>query len=118
MKKSLLLDIVCTLTLFAMSSSACAAIIAGDDTSITGADQSYDLTLAASPSSISGVALTLAKLGDSGQAEPDGDFNFVVDGASSESPHTDSHKSFWLLLMVASVFGILSEVYHRRSINR
>ena len=118
MKKSQLLDTVCALTLLAMSSSANAAIIASDDTSITGTDQSYAQTLVVSPSSFSGVVLTLDVLGDSGQKQPDENSNFFIDCASSESPHTDSHISLWLLLMVAAVFGILSETFHRRSFNQ
>jgi len=97
-----------------MSSSAYTAIIAGDDTSIKGADQSYDQTFTAFPSSVSGAVFTLDMLEDSGQAEPDENFNYFVE----ETPLTDSHINLWLLLMVASIFGLVSEVYHRRSINR
>ena len=118
MKKSQLLDFVCALTLFAMGSSANAAIIAGDDTSITGIDQSNAQTFAVSPASFSGAVLTLDVLGDAGQTQSAENFNFFVDGASSESPHTDSHLSLWLLLIVASVFGVLSEIFHRRCSNR
>lgn len=114
MKKSQLLDVACALTLFAMISSANAAIIASDDTTITIADQSHAQTFAVSPSSFPGVALTSNLLGDSDQTQPDEDFNYLVDGTSTESPLTDSHINLWLLLIVVSVFGILSEILHRR----
>ena len=118
MKKSQRLNIVYVLTLFTMIGSANAAIITGDDTSITGTDQSYTQTRALSSSSFSGVALTLDVLGDPVKIRPDENFNYYVDGASSESPRPDSHISLWLLLLVASVFGILSEAFHRGSFNR
>lgn len=115
MKKSQLLIIVCTLTLFAIISSANAAIITSDVTSITRTDTSHAQPFAVSPSSFPGVALTLNMPGDSGLAQRDGHF---VDSTSSESPHTGSHTSLWLLLIVASVFGILSEIFHRRYFNQ
>jgi hypothetical protein len=118
MKKPQLLDIACTLILLVMISSANAAILASDDTSITGMDHSYTQTLAVSPSLFSGVAQTLDVLGDSGQTRADENFNFFIDGTSSESPHTDAPINFWLLLVVASVFGILSEIFHRKSFIR
>ena len=116
MKKLQLLVIVCALTLFALIGSADAAIITGDDTSITGTDQSYAQTRALSSSSFSGVALTLDVLGDSGQIRSDENFKFA--DTSSVSPRPDSHISLWLLLLVASVFGVLSEAFHRGSFNR
>ena len=118
MKKSRLLDIVCALTLFAMTSSANAAIVASDDTAITSTDQSYAQTFAASPSSFPDVAQTLNVFGESGQMQPDENFNYYIDSTSSKSPHTDSHKIFWLLLIVVSVFGVLSEFLHRRYFNQ
>ena len=118
MKKSQLLYIVCALTLFAMSSSADAVIIASDDTSIRGIDQSNAQTFAVSPASFSDVVLTLDVPGDTGQTQSAKNFNFFVDGTSSESSHTDFHISLWLLLIVASVFGVVSEIFNRRSSSR
>ena len=118
MKKSLLLDIVCALTLFAISSSATAAIIVSDDTSITGTDQSNTRSFAVSPTSFSGVVPTLDELGDAGQAQSAENFNSFMDRTSPESPHRGSRISLWLILIVASVFGVLSEIFHRRSSNR
>ena len=99
MKKSQLLDIVCALTLFAVVSSANAAIVASDDTTITSTDQSYAQTFEASPSLFPGVALALNMPGESGQTQP------------------DSHLSLWLLLMVVAVFSAISEILYRRSFN-
>jgi hypothetical protein len=118
MKKSQLLDIVCALTLFAISSSANAAIVAGDDTSITGMDQWHTQALEMFPSLLPYVLLTLDVPGDSGETQANENVNLFMQGASSESPQTDSHINLWLLLIVASVFGISSEIYHRRSLNR
>lgn len=110
-KKLQLLDIGCALILFAMSGSANAAIIASDDISIRGTEQS----VAVSPSPFPDVALTFDELADSGQIQTDENFNYFIDGASSESPHTDSHISLLLLLIVAFSFGVLLEIFHRRS---
>lgn len=118
MKKSQLFVIVCALTLLAMISAADAAIIASDATSIARMDQSYPQPIGVSPPSLSGVDLTLGAPGDSGQAQHDKYFNYYINDTSSESPRTDSHISLWLLLLVASVFGILSEIFHRISYNR
>jgi hypothetical protein len=120
MKKSQLLDIVCALTLFAISNSANAAIVAGEDTSITGMDQSHTQAIKTSPSSLHGVVLTLDVPGDSGETQANENVNLFMHGVSSESPQTYSHShiNLWQLLIVASVFGILSEIYHRRSLNR
>jgi hypothetical protein len=117
-KKSQLLNIVCTLILFTMINSANAAIIASDDTSITGIDQSSAQTVAVSPASFSDVVLTLDELGDAGQAQSAENYISFVDSTSSKSPHRDSHVNLWLLLIVASVIGVLSEILHRRSSNR
>jgi hypothetical protein len=115
MKKSQLLDIVGALILFATNSSACAAIIASDDTSIASTGQSYAQTLASSSSSFSDGALTLDVPGDSGQTEFDENFGYFIDGTLPvERP---SHASLWLLLIAAVVAGILSEIFHRRSVN-
>ena len=118
MKKPLLLGIVCALTLFAISSSVKAAIIVSDDTSIIGTDQSNTRSFAVSPTLFSGVVPTLDVLGDAGQAQSAENFNSFVDSTSPESPHRDARISLWLILIVASVFGVLSEIFHRRSSNR
>jgi hypothetical protein len=114
MKKSQLLDIVCALIFFAMNSSAFAAIIASDDTPIVTTGQAYAQTLA----SFSDGALTLDLPGDSGQTEPDENFGYFMDSTLPvASLHADSHASLWLLLIAAGVAGILSEIFHRRSVN-
>ena len=118
MKKSQLLDIVCALALFAMISSANAAIVASDDPVIANMDQSYAQTFAVPPSSLPGVALTLNVPGESGQTQADEKFNYYINGASAENLQTDSHISLWLLLISASILGVLSEFFHRRSFNR
>ena len=118
MKKSLLLDIVRAFTLFAMSSSANAAMIVSDDTSITGSDQSNVQSFAVSPTSFFGDVLTLDELVDTSQAQSAENFNSFLDSTSSESPDRDSRISLWLLLIVAAVFSVLSEIFHRRSSKR
>jgi len=118
MKKSQLPDIACALALFAVISSANAALVASDDPAITRLDQSYAQAFAALPSSLPGVALTLNVPGEPGQTQPDEDFNHYKNGTSAESLHADSHISLWLLLISASVLGVLSEIFHRRSSNR
>ena len=97
MKKSQLLNIVCALTLFVVISSADAAIVAGNDTTGANTDQLYAQTPEAFPSLFTGVAQALNMPGESGQTQP------------------DAHISLWLLLIVAFVFGIFSEISHRRS---
>ena len=117
MKKLHLLGTVCALTIFAMNSSALAAIVVSDDTSIASTGQSYAQTLASS--SLSASAPTLDVLGDSGQTEPYKIFGYSMDSTLPVArPHADSHLSLWLLLIVAAVFGVLSEAFHRRSVNR
>ena len=119
MKKSHLLDTVCALTLFAVISGANAAIIASDGTSITVTDQSYAQTHAVSPSSFPSVELTVDVPGDSGQTELGENFDYFIDGTlPAAKPRADSHASLWLLLIVAAIAGILSEIIHRRSFNR
>ena len=119
MKKSQLLDIVFAQALFAMISSANAAIIASDDPVIANMDQSYAQTLAVSPSSFPSVELTVDVLGDSGQTEPDENFDYFIDGTLPVArPRADSHASLWILLIAAVVAGILSEIFHRRSFKR
>jgi len=120
MKKSQLVNIVCVLALFAMTGGANAAIVAGDDPAITGMDLSYAQAVAVPSSSLSlpGVAPALNVSGESGQTQPDENFNYHVNDTSAESLHADSHISLWLLLISASVLGILSEIFHRRSSSR
>ena len=111
MKKSHLLGAVCALTLFAMNSSAFAAIIASDDTSIASTGQSYAQTLASSSSVFSDSALTLDMLGNSGH---------FIDGTLpvARPPHADSYVNLWVLLIAAAVAGTLSEIFNRRSVNQ
>ena len=119
MKKSHLLGAVCALTLFAMNSSAFASIIASDDTSIASTGQSYAQTLASSSSSFSDGAPTLDVLGDSGRTELDENFGYSMDGTLPVARHrANSHASLWLFLIAAVVAGTLSEIFHRRSVNR
>ena len=117
MMKSHLLDILLAPTLFAMISGANAAIIASDEASITGMDLSHAQTLAVSPLSFPDCALTINILRDSGQTQSGVNSNFFLDDTSSESEnhHTDSHTTFWLLLIAAAIAGILSEIFDRRS---
>ena len=116
MKKSHLLGTVCALALFAMNSSAFASIIANDDTSVASTGQSYAQTLASSSSSFSGVALTLV---DAGQSELDENFDYFMGGTLPVArPRAESHASLWLLLIAAVVAGTLSEISHRRLVNR
>jgi hypothetical protein len=75
MKKSQLLDIVCTLTLFTMINSANAAIIASDDTTIASTDQSNAQSFAVPHTSFSGVVPTLDELVDTGQPQSAENFN-------------------------------------------
>jgi len=116
LKKSQRLDIACALTLFALSGSAHAATVASDNTAITGADPPSAHTLVVSPSSFTSEALTFDVMGNAGQRQPDEPSNFA--DTSSDSPRTDSHLSLWLLLIVAAVFGLISERFHRRSFNQ
>jgi len=119
MKKSHLLGTVRALTLFAMNSSAFASIIASDDTFIASTGQAYAQTLASSSSSFSDGAPTLDALGDSGRTELDENFGHPKDGTLAVArPRADSHASLWLLLIAAAVAGTLSEIFHRRSVNR
>jgi hypothetical protein len=126
MKKSHRLGAVCAVTMFAIISSVNAELIAGDDTSITSTDQSYDLTLAVSPSLSSDVVLATDMFGAFDQTQADRDFNYIKDDILSTSPqtnahnnpHTSSHKDLWLLLIVAAVVSILSEISHQRYFHR
>ena len=77
MKKSHRLGAVCAVTMLAIISSVNAELIAGDDTSITSMDQSYDLTLAVSPSLSSDVVLATDMFGDFDQTQTDRDFNYL-----------------------------------------
>lgn len=115
MKKLRLLDTICVLIIFVMVSSADAASIASDDTTITIPPQSHAQTFAESPSSFPGGALTLNVPGESAKMQPDENFNNIIDETLSESPRSDSRKNLWLLLAVAFVFGIISEIFNRGS---
>ena len=118
MKKSQLLDTVCALTLFTMTGSTNAAGISSDDTAVTSMDRSSAQTIATYPASFPDVALALNVPGESGQTlhvEKSGNY---INRIASESSHADSHINLWLLLIAAAVFGILSEIFHRRSFNQ
>ena len=126
MKKSNRLGAVCAVTMLAIINSVNAELIAGDDTSITSTDHSYDLTLAVSPSLSSDVVLATDMFGAFDETQADRGFNYVMDNTLSASPHTNahnnprtsSHKDLWLLLIIAAVVSILSEISHQRYFHR
>jgi hypothetical protein len=120
MKKSHLLGATTALPFLVMTFSANADLIASDDSSITWTDQWNVQTIAASTSSFPGIEQTVDMPGDPGQKQLDENFNFFRDGNSSESetPHSDSHASLWLLLIAVAVAGTLSEILYRKSFNR
>lgn len=118
MKKSQLLDTVCALTLFTMIGSANAAIIASENSAITSTYRSSTQTIGISPSSFPGVALALNVPGESGQTPHDEKSSYHINSTTSESSHADSNVNLWLLLIAASVFGVLSEIFHGRSLNQ
>jgi hypothetical protein len=117
MKKSHLLGAVSALPFLAMIISANADLIASDNSSITWTDQSNAQIIAVSPSSFPGTELTVDVPSDPGKKQLDENFNFFIDGNSSESekPHSDSYASLWLLLIAAAIAGTLSEIFYRRS---
>jgi hypothetical protein len=120
MKDRLPLDMVYALSLFTLISSANAAAVATDRTSITSTDRSYVQVVAVSSSSFQCVAPTSAVHGELRQPPP-GEYSCdQIAGTSSasaslESPDDDSHTSLWVLMIVAFVFGIISEIFHRKS---
>ena len=118
MKRLQLLDTVCALTLFTMIGSANAAIITSDDTAITRTYRSPTQTTGISPSSFAGVAPTLNVPGESGQTLHDEKSSYYINGTSPESSHVDSNINLWLLLIAASVFGVLSEIFHGKPFNQ
>jgi hypothetical protein len=118
MKKSLLLDTVCALTLFTMIGSANAAIISSDDTVITSMNQSSAQTVATTTTSFPDVALVSNVPGESGQTPHDEKSSNHINRISSENWHADSRINFWMLLIAAAVFGVFSEIFHRNSFNQ
>ena len=74
MKKSHLLGAMSALPFLVMTFSANADLIASDDSSNTWTDQSNIRTIAVSPSSISGVELTVDVSGEPGQKQLDENF--------------------------------------------
>jgi len=114
MKKICLLHIVFILTWFALIGSTHATMV--DSVSadvVSGQDQPYAQASTESPSLDIGDELIWDAFGDSGLTQQDANVNFFLKSASSESPHSDSKISLWLFLLVAAVFGIVSEILHR-----
>ena len=122
MKKSHQLGAVCAATMLAVISTANAELIAADDTYITSTDQPHDLTPAVSPSLASDVVLTTDIFGAIDKTQTDRGFNNTMGDISPTSPqtnaHTNSHMDLWLLLIVAAVVSILSEIFHKRNFHR
>jgi hypothetical protein len=119
MKNSHRLGTVCALALLTMIGSANAVTIASDATSITSAGHSFTQTFSVSPSSFPDAVLALNVPGDAVQSRPDQTTSFSMNATLPvASRHADSHLDIWLLLIAAIVAGGLSEIFHRRSINR
>ena len=117
MKKAHLPGVVCALTLFAMSSSASAKLVASDDTADASTGQSYALTFAVSPASFSDVEQTSDVFGDFAQTQSGEHTDNPAESAVQTGTQTNSHMDLWLLLLVAAVAGVLSEIFHRKSTN-
>lgn len=118
MKKLRLSCITYSLTLFAMISSADASIIASGDAALTGTNPLHADTFAASPAPVAGAALTVHIPEETMQKQPGEKLNYFTAGTSADSPPARSHTNLWLLLIAASILGLLSEVFHRNSRNR
>lgn len=114
MKKLHLLATVYALTSFTMISNANAAIVASEESSFTSTGQSTTQTLAVSPASSSDAPMVLTVPGDSVQTQPHENKYYSLDGTLATHPHNDSRPGLWVLLIIASVFGLISEIHHRR----
>ena len=101
-----------------MLSSADASIIASSDAALTSTNPSHADTFAVSPAAVAGAALTAGIPEETVQKQPNENLNYFTADTSADSPPAKSHTNLWLLLIAASILGLLSEVFHRSSRNR
>ena len=107
------------LTLLAITGTANAVLVAGDDPSYTkGTGETSAQLHAASTSSLSGDISTPDAPGGSGTIPVDENVDNQKYGALPARKQLNSHMDLWMLLLVAAVAGIVSEVLHRRTSNR
>ncbi len=118
MKQSYRWGTVLALIMFAVISRANAAVIAGEDASIPLTNESTTEKIALSPPIFSDDAAPLNVPGVAHQVQADKQFNLFKRSHLASHSHADSHMSLWLLMLVASLFGLLSEIYHRRPFYR
>lgn len=119
MKQLYLFGVVPTLMLMAALGTANAKLVTGDDPSFTAAAEVTAAPGSAAPtSSLPGEVLVPDAFRDSEKLLPDGHVNGRNYGELPARTHDNPHMDLWLLLLVAAVAGVVSEVYHRRSCNR
>jgi hypothetical protein len=106
------LGIVLVLTLSASLGTANATTISADPASVPGHAPSYAQPSVVSPASDADDELAWDVSGYSGPAQQGEKVAFFRKSPSSESPDADTKISLWLFLLVAAVFGIVSELLH------
>lgn len=114
MNKLRLSCVTYSLALFALISSADASIIASGDAST---NPLHADTFAFYPAPAAGDVLTVT-MEDTVQQRTGENLNYFTTSTSADNEPAKSHTNLWLLLIAASILGLLSEVFHHSSRNR
>ena len=83
-----------TALLLCVGSTANAALVASDSTTIISTGQSYAQSFVVTPSAFSNAVLTLDVFGDFGQTQKNEHFKFYIDGQLLADLHANSHDGF------------------------
>jgi|GEM_PF-2317984 len=119
MKQLYLFGVAPTLILLAILGAANAELVVDDGPSFaTAAGKAVTLRVAASISSLPGEVVVSDAIDGSGIMQPKKNINKRKYGALPARTHANSRMDLWLLLLVAVVAGIVSEVFHHKSCNR
>jgi hypothetical protein len=119
MKQLYLFGVAPTLILLAILGAANAELVVDDGPSFaSAAEETVTLWVPPSTSSLPEEVVASDAIDGPGIMQPKKNINKRKYGALPARTHANSRMDLWLLLLVAVVAGIVSEVFHHRSCNR
>jgi hypothetical protein len=117
MRQIYLIGVTPTVVLLAALGTASTELVADDHPFLaTASGETTTPRIAASTATLSeGIGTSLGALDEAVSIQPEQISTSRKYGALPPRAQDNPHMDFWLLLLIAAIAGLLSEVFHRRS---